>query len=303
MPGYTFEFNPSLLDSFMAVAEAGSILKASKGLHLSQPAVSAQIQKLETAIGVSLFRRSVSGVELTEAGHKLFEHAQGVYTSLSMARSEVLGARAQSGHLSLFASTTLADHVVPRILVPFRSRYPGISVQLKVGNTEEVIQAVRQGQVPLGLVEGVSRAPSVRLETFMEDELVLTVSSKAKPRLDTLDDFGQQTLLWREQGSGTRDVVEKALMKLGLGRARLRSDLELGSTEAIKTAVAGGLGMAFLSRWSIQDELLLGTLKVVPFPGAQFKRTFHWVRSSGAMDRLSGLFYDFANKNKPHFSL
>lgn len=300
MDPMNFEFDPTLLVGFIAVADCGSILRASRALNLSQPALTAQMRRLEADLGATLLRRSVKGAELTAAGHRLLEHARRIRAALSAAAADLSKAGEIRGRLCVHASTTAGGHIVPRLFAGFRRIHPHLALQLKVGNTGDVIRAIRAGAETLGMVEGTAKAPNVRLEPYVMDELVLTaapgpaelapVSAAALMRLP---------LLWREQGSGTRAVVERALRRAGRRRADDAAGLELGSTEAIKTAVAAGLGMAFLSRWSIQNELQLGKLRIVPVPGLRVERPFSWVLASGAPAPAARLFYEFAQKNRP----
>lgn len=299
MPVYRFEFDPYLLDSFMAVAEAGSMLRGAGAVGLSQPAVSAQVKKLESALGVALFRRSTSGAALTEAGQAFREQARRVYAVLAEAVAGASSSQAVTGHLEIVASTTASDHVLPKILCRFRARHPGVSLRLRSANSDEVVRAVRSGEAALGMVEGVSKAHSVRLERYLDDELVPVVSAKSDARPLRLSDALRLPILWREDGSGSREAVVQALAKAGVPRSKLSFVVVMGSTEAIKSAVTEGHGMAFLSRWSLQNELLLGTLRVLSLPGLNVPRAFQWVRASGALDALTRSFHAFALAQRP----
>jgi len=302
MISYVLEFDPSLLSTFLAVAEAGSILRAAKNIHLSQPAVTAQMRKLEGALKIKLFDRSITGVTLTEAGQKLLLHSKDFYRLMEKINLDVSTSKALAGNLEIAASTTIASHVLPQIITSFRARYPSVGIKLSVGNTQKVIQAVRDGEVALGLVEGNAKAASLRLEAFMEDELVLAASPQYFPKVDSLASLAKSAIIWREKGSGTRDVIEKQLGKLGLTRSLLNFDLELGSTEAIKTAVIARMGIAFLSRWSIQIEMNLGLIQIMTIPRLQIRRSFRWVLASGALPSTADLFYQFACRNSPVIS-
>jgi len=143
-----------------------------------------------------------------------------------------------------------------------------------------MLSAVREGRIPLALVEGLPRAPGLTLVPYLTDELVLVGPPGLANAPKKVADLAMHRLLWREAGSGTRAVVERAL---GRARCPLPSDLDLGHTESIKTAVIYGLGLGFLSRLSIQRETNAGLLCILPLKDLQIPRTFTWVRGAGAM--------------------
>ena len=164
--------DPALLSTFLTVLDHGRISGSAKVLHLSQPAVTAQIRKLEQALGATLFVRSVHGVTPTEAGLRLASYARSVQKLLDEAVEELSSLEEQSGPLVVAASTTIAAHVLPPLFAQFRAVERRVPLRLYVGNTEEVVNEVRAGRVPLGLVEGTARAAGVRLEPFIADEIV-----------------------------------------------------------------------------------------------------------------------------------
>ncbi|HEY4780317.1 MAG TPA: LysR family transcriptional regulator, partial [Chthoniobacterales bacterium] len=164
--------NSSLLQTFLAVADAGQISKAARRLHLSQPAVTGQIRRLEADLDTTLFIRSAHGVDLTPRGVRLRKRLQGVFVELEQIVRELDQTREETGIVNLAASTTIARHFVPQIFVRFRRYHPSVGLRLIVGNTEEVLEQVREHRVGLGLVEGHERSPGVRLEQFMPDEIV-----------------------------------------------------------------------------------------------------------------------------------
>jgi DNA-binding transcriptional LysR family regulator len=295
------ELDPSLLATFLTVVDTNRISAAAKTLHLSQPAVTAQIRKLEETVGKALFVRSVRGVVPTEAGLRLSVHARAVRRLLDDALSELSSASDErSGPLVIAASTTIASHPLPPLLAKFRAQYRGVPIQLHVGNTEYVVDAVRTGQVPLGLVEGHARAAGIHLEPFVDDEIVPIIGRNAPFSLRKTRDLESLPILWREAGSGTRAVVERALNQAGLGRRKNRAlDLEIGSTEAIVGAAAAGLGVAFVSRWSIRAQLAAGFVQIVPGLNLVIRRTFRWALPAGPLTGTAARFHDFANRAAP----
>jgi DNA-binding transcriptional LysR family regulator len=286
-----------LLVTFLAVLDAGRISAAAKALHLSQPAVTAQIRKLEDAIGAALFVRSVRGVTPTEAGVRLAGYARTIRRTLDEAIAEVAGVEERSGPLVVAASTTIAAHVLPSLLAEFRSVHRAAPLRIHVGNTEEVIAEVREGRIPLGLVEGHARAAGVRLEPFIDDELVAIVGIHTSYQVRRAKDLDHTPLLWREPGSGTRAIVERALRRAGLGRRAARAlDLELRSTEAIIGGAAAGLGVAFVSRSSVRAHLAAGWVRIIPALDLALRRTFHWALPAGPLSGTAARFYELARR-------
>jgi DNA-binding transcriptional LysR family regulator len=163
---------PGLLHAFLAVAEAGKISEAARRLHLSQPAVTAQIRRLEAELDMPLFIRSVHGVALTPRGAQLREKLQHVFADLEEALSDIDHPGDLTGILKFAASTTSAAHFVPNIFARFRRHHPAVGLHLVVGNAKEVLELVREQHVGLGLLGGHERSPGVRFEQFMPDEIV-----------------------------------------------------------------------------------------------------------------------------------
>lgn len=292
--------DPSLLPTFLAVLEAGRISRAARVIGMSQPAVTARIRRLEDSVGAALLVRSVHGVVPTEAGERLAVYARELQGLLERAQQSVGAGAAVSGSLKIAVSTTIAAHVLPQVLARFRERHAGLELRLKVGNTEEVIDAVRSGAFPLGLVEGHRRASGVRLAPWVEDELLPVMSPGAPWVLRKPADLDAVPILWREPGSGTRSVLVRALREKGVRSKPGRQDLVLGTSEAIANAAAAGLGVGFLSRWSLGPYLETGRLRPVPGLELAVHRTFHWALPTGGLSGAEAAFHDFAGRNTPH---
>jgi DNA-binding transcriptional LysR family regulator len=294
------ELEPVLLSTFLAVLDAGRVSAAARVLHLSQPAVTAQVRRLEDALGTALFVRSAHGVTPTDAGLRLAEHARVVRRTLEDAVNAIAGTREAVGDLVVSASTTIAAHILPSLLARFRAIHRNVVFHIQVGNTEQVVSEVRAGRVPMGLVEGHPRASGVRLEPFLDDEIVAVVGRDAPFVLRRARDLEAVPLLWREAGSGTRAVVERALAKAGVRRRSIRAlDVELGSTEAILGGAVAGLGVAFVSRVSVRAHLEAGLVRVVPGLDLVVRRTFHWALPAGALSGTAAHFHAFAQRNPP----
>jgi DNA-binding transcriptional LysR family regulator len=270
------------LKVFRAVAEHLNFRKAAEQLFLTQPAVTLQIKALEDDLGVRLFDRGANRVSLTSKGSLLLRYAKQIARLVSEAEQELGTEQGKfSGELSLGVSTTIAQYVLPRFIGAFLGEHPRIQLSLHSGNTEEIVRLLLHGKVSIGLIEGPARHREVRTEPFMEDELVLIVPLDFEFDRLKRDQLLSASLLMREQGSGSRRVVETAFEKAGLKLKSFRNVMTLDSTEAIKSAVEVGLGVAFVSRWAISNELELHVLKVAEVAGIRVARQFSIVSLIG----------------------
>lgn len=297
--------DPEWLTTFLAVSEQGGVLAASRMLHVSQPALSTRLRRLEAAVGKPLFDRSPRGMGLTEAGRRLLPVARKLAGVVAEALEAVEPEAVRpAGPLRLAASTTLANHVLPPLLAEMARRHALPGMDLRVGNTDEVLAAVRHGRVALGAVEGLARAAGLRLEPLAQDELLPVcapdrMAPEIRARVDgatTLKAFLKLPILWREPGSGTRRVIEEALRALGAKEKDMRADYVLGGTLALKGAVLAGMGVAFLPRSAITQELALKRLEIVPKPAPRVRRTFSWVLSPGTLPRELEVFMRLARE-------
>ena len=264
---------------FRAVAERRSFRKAAEDLYLTQPAVSLQIKALEEDLGVQLFHRTGAHITLTDAGEVLLRHAREVNALLTHAEHEIAALTGEhAGHLALGASTTIAQYVLPRLLGAFRREYPSVFPTLIGGNTERIVEALTRRKIVLGLIEGPARDRNVRTQPFLEDELVLIAPAAhefAERKTISCAELNTMPLLMRERGSGTRHVIETALERHGLKRGTLQIVMELDSTEAIKSAVEAGLGLGFVSRCAIAQDLRLDAhFRIVAIDGLRILRPF-----------------------------
>jgi LysR family transcriptional regulator, transcriptional activator of the cysJI operon len=270
------------LKVFRAVADHLNFRKASEHLFLTQPAVTLQIKALENDLGVRLFDRSANRVVLTPQGSLLLRYARKMAALAAEAEQKLGSADGQfSGDLSLGVSTTIAQYVLPRLIGAFLDEHPRVQLALRSGNTEEVVQLVLDSSVAIGLIEGPARERGVHTENFMRDELVLIVPPKSESAHFSAQQLLASSLLMREQGSGSRHVVEAALEKSGLKLKSFKSVMDLDSTEAIKSAVEAGLGVGFVSRWAIAKELELGALRTAQVRGLTMARHFSLVTRTG----------------------
>ena len=271
---------------FRTVAEQQSFRKAAEELYLTQPAVSLQIKALEEDLGVQLFDRSGPNAGLTTAGTVLLKHTRRVQQIMTKAEQEIAALTGEhAGQLTLGASTTIAQYVLPRLLGEFRAENPRVLPTLLSGNTEHIVNAVREKKIALGFIEGPPRTRDVRTEPFLRDEILLIAPAAhewTERGSITCADLVSAPLLMRERGSGTRRITEMALERQGIKRRALQIVMELDSTEAIKSAVEAGLGVGVVSRWAIAKDLRLGhSFKIVEIKGLRIHRDFLLVTAKG----------------------
>ncbi|MFE5319688.1 selenium metabolism-associated LysR family transcriptional regulator [Paenibacillus sp. NPDC056579] len=267
------------LHIFYTVAEKGSFSHAAQALHMTQPAVTMQVQSLEEYFGTKLFIRSTKKIELSEAGKTLLPYAKRSIelmkeTEISMSKfTHMLEDR-----LYLGASMTVGEYILPRLLGPFGKEYPNISISMKVINTKQILDEVLNHQLNFGLVEAEIKHPDVHTEAVMNDELMLIIPPDhplAEQESVRMDDVLKYPFVLREQGSGTRRVMEEELERAGYNPADMNVVMELGSTGAVKSAVEAGLGLSILSQSSVKHEAALGVLKVKSMEGIRFSRSFY----------------------------
>lgn len=269
------------LEVFLAVARAASFRRAAERVHLSQPALSQHVSALEQGLGARLFHRKGRTVTLTEAGQVLHDHVLRVFAALTGAREAIaeLGGVGR-GSLVVGASTTPGIYLLPAVIGRFEREHPAVSVHLEIANSRVIEERIRANELDLGVVGGHGLGPGEEcLAAGVLDELVLIVPPghpwAARRRLDP-SRLGQERLLTREEGSATRAVTERALQH---ARAKIGRTMELGHTEAIKQAVMAGLGVAFVSVYTVRGELETGRLHRVRLRGLDIKRHFHVIHN------------------------
>ena len=286
------------LKVFRSVAKNLSFTKASQELFVSQPAITKHIQELEAYYQTRLFDRQGSKISLTEAGKLLLEHCDRILEDYKRLEYEMhLLNNEYMGELRLGASTTIAQYVLPPLLASFIKKFPQVNLSLMNGNSREVEVALQEHRIDLGLVEGVFRLPNLKYTTFLEDELVAVVRTKSK--LSIADEIAPKELLniplvLRERGSGTLDVIERALLQHNIKLSSLHVLMYLGSTESIKLFLENTDCMGIISIRSICKELAAGTFRVVEIKAMSMLRDFCFAQPQGQESGLVQAFIQFA---------
>lgn len=275
------------LKVFCTVAETKSFSKASEIIHLTQPAVSLQIQALEELYETKLFDRSSSTVTLTPAGEILYRYAKeilGLYAVAEKNLGELTGL--VKGSISVGASSTIGNYLLPTVIAEFRKTHPKIKMRLFIGNTKRIVELLNTGNIDIGLVEGDVTRQKLVVGKLLEDELVVIIPEVhpwSKKREVSIYDIAKEPFILREEGSGTRQIIEKYLNKHGISAHDIKASMMLGSTEAIKAAVESGIGISIVSRWAARKEKKYGTLKVLSAKEEKMFRDFSLISNKNAI--------------------
>lgn len=259
---------------FYTVARHLSFSRAAEALYTSQPNVSSHIAKLEAELGIQLFHRGGTRVTLTDPGRTVYDYAQRVFElteGLQRALEELKGL--EQGYLRLAAASTAGLYLLPPMVASFQEEHPGLEVTLQLVNTQGVVKRVLDNQADLGFIEATVTAPRLQIQPYLTDELVLIAApghtlcgaSTVLP-----SDLAGETLVLREEGSGTRQVVEETLARWEIEPRRV---LVINGCEGVKRVVAAGLGVSFVSRRAVALEVAQGLVQVLGGEALRIPRT------------------------------
>jgi DNA-binding transcriptional LysR family regulator len=289
------------LAAFCAVVERKSFSHAAERLGVTQPAVSLQVRSLEKRLGRKLLDRSGRRVEPTEAGLALYRGAQRML-ALEGQLIEELDAGEDGelgGTLEVGASTGPGSTVVPVLLCEFQRENPGVAVSLSISDTQSVVDRVAERELELGVVGAARRHRGVVFEPFFRDEVVLACppGHRFAGRSVSLEELREEPLIVMQEGAGVRQVIEDELRRAGTRLRDLEPRLELGLQESVKSAVAAGHGVTFISRTAIEADLAAGTLVTARVKGLEPSREISLVRSAGrSLTRAAEAFLEFARE-------
>ena len=275
------------LKVFCTVAETKSFSKTSQIIHLTQPAVSLQIQALEELYETKLFDRSSSSINLTPAGEVLYSYSKNIlaqYAELEKEIGKITGLI--KGTITIGASTTIGNYILPSVVFNFKKAHPKIKISILIRNTNRVLDLLTSGVVDFGLVEGETTRSKIKVEPLLTDELVFIVPAMhplAKKKSISILEIMKEPFIIREEGSGTRRIIEKYLISHGIKISDLHIVLVLGGTESIKDAVERGMGISIISRWAARKEVQFGTLKYITAKEDRILRDFSLVMTKNAV--------------------
>src|SRR5699024_9066871 len=267
--------------------------RTAEELLMTQPAVSQYIRMFEENMGVRLLERTNKYVRLNKAGEIAYHHAKeiiGLYTKMDLLIGDLTNQA--KGKLSIGASFTFGEYVLPRIISVMQREYPDIQPIVTIGNTRHIAELVENHQLDIGVVEGRIKKTKLIQKTFTEDELFIVASSDHFLHQSTISTSELNKTMWitREEGSGTREAMDNLLIKLGV---QPEKTMEFSSTQPIKEVVTSGLGISLLSKWAIQKELNNGNLSILQVEGTPFSRQFSYVTNSPFQTKALELFITY----------
>jgi DNA-binding transcriptional LysR family regulator len=288
------------LKVFYTVAKRLSFTKAASELFITQPAVTKHVKELEQYFKVQLFERKGNQIKLTTQGQVMLQYAEQLFAIYRKMEFDLNSfSDNHKGLLHLGASTTISQYVIPSALAEFHKKNMDVEVKLLNGNTEQIEHSLVNNDIDLGIIEGKSKNKGIKYTEYLKDEIVLVSNINhpfAKKPFITIEELRNIPLLLREAGSGTLDVIAHALKPAGLNFSQLNIEMELGSTEAIKTYLRNSNCMAFLSVHSVFTELLNKVFRIVDIEGLTIERFFYFIERQGASEQLANLFMTFAKQ-------
>ncbi|WP_432353507.1 LysR family transcriptional regulator [Sporosarcina sp. A2] len=289
------------LNVFVTVVEKKNFSRAAEALHMTQPAVSQYIRSLEEMMDVRLLERTNKYVRLTKAGEIVYHHAKeivGLYGRMHHLVNDL--SHEASGQLSIGASYTFGEYVLPHILARLLEIYPLIKPEVRIGNTAEIADLIMSRQLDVGIVEGrFKENRQLTTQAFAEDKMILVASANHPLSLkkETVEwkELVEQTWIIREDGSGTREAVEAVFEQYEITPART---MQFSSTQPIKEAVEAGLGISLLSEWAVQKELRYEDLVQLQVKDLPFARKFSIVTSSPYQTKALQVFLELLLNNR-----
>ncbi len=288
--------NLNQLKVYCEVVERNGFTRAAEALYLTQPAVSRQVRELERYYGVDLFEQIGKRIFPTEAGNTLYDYAKQIFhilDDLEVDLNQLKGLEA--GHLRISATATAGTYLLPPLLGRFKRKYPGVEVTLEIFNTQNQVEQrlLEYQQLDLGITERPVVEESLWSEAFDEEELVVIVCPDhpfaSRDEVSVAELRGEKFIL-REPGSGTRALLDEEFARVDL---KVKTVMELGSTAAVKEAVAAGLGMSIVSNKSIRLEIDAGVLSALRCPEMRLSRQIRYVHHKDRrLSRAASAFLD-----------
>jgi DNA-binding transcriptional LysR family regulator len=278
----TLGLDISLLETFTLVADLGSFSGAARRLGLTQPAVSFQVKALEKELGASLIDRSRGKVVLTPAGRTAYEHARKILADREEMIADIPRTTGEvAGQLRVGASTVPGEYLLPEALADFKHHYPQVTISLVIGDSSGVVSMVEGELVELGFV-GLRPDSRLKVEPFAQDRIVLVTPARhalARRKKVALSELTAEKWVMRASSSGTRERSEAAFRDAGISTDDLEVVAEMGSTHAVLSAVAAGMGIALVSDRAATEPSRGGLVRLIEVSGAELVRQFYAVYS------------------------
>ncbi|MFM2430214.1 MAG: hypothetical protein RLZZ511_1427 [Cyanobacteriota bacterium] len=282
------------LKVFAAVASHNSFTRAAEELFLTQPTVSMQVKQLAKTVGMPLFEQVGKKLFLTEAGKQLYSTCQDVFTRLDQFEIAIADIKGLKQGTLKIAVVTTAKYVIPRILGPFCQRYPGIDISLTVTNHQQLLDSLSANKHDLYILSQPPEDVDVTVTPFLDNPLVVLAAHNhplATQKHISIARLAEETFIMREPGSGTRKALQQLFEKYDVP---LKTKLDLGSNETIKQAVAGGLGIAVLSKHTLALEGANSQLVILDVDGFPISRQWYVVQGGGKqLSAIAQAFYEY----------
>lgn len=268
------------LKVFLSVFKNKSFSKASEQLNLSQPTISSHIRTIEGELDCKLFDRIGRTIIPTKEAEHLYVHAAEIAENLEEIKTKLgLLKKDIKGELIVGASTIPGTYIIPSMVSEFKRKYPTVSFQVLIGDSKKITDMVVNHELLLGIVGAMMEHGKAEYSPFVEDELILVSSSKISgEKTVNAKELIDIPFILREEGSGTRKIMEKYLSESGINLTNLNLIAVLGSTESVKEAVKAGLGASILSRVAVRSELKAGIVKEIRIKGLSMRRNFYIIK-------------------------
>jgi len=284
--------------AFVYVAECSSFTLAARRLEVTQPAVSAQIRTLEESLGLRLMARKGRRIALTREGRFFFPQAKKLLQLFDQTWSALEQFRGlEQGRVTVAASTIPGEYLLPRLIGAFKQLYPGLEIELFIGDSSEAAKYLAEYQVELAIAGAPLESAEINCNPLATDELVFLAPPQPLlplPSSLTLTELKKLPFVMREQGSGTRKAIETVFAEHGLEPQQLSTVMHLGSTRAVISAVEAGLGVSLVSRWAAEESLALGRVREFSVQKLQVRRNLYLLtRSDGALSQAATAFQHF----------
>jgi len=250
------------LETYLEVIQCGSFSEAAKKIGVSQSAVSQQITALEKEFSTNLIIRGIPGVlSLTPAGELFFAHAKNIFEEYQALHNDIAVIQnSVKGSLNLGASAIPGNYLLPEIILAFREQYPDVDIRLNVANTRDITRKIFNGECEIGFIGAAREHSGYQTKVWVEDRILLAVHPNhpfAKKKSISINDLRNQPLILREEGSSTRQTIERSLSECGLPISECKVVLVLGSTQGVYNAIKKGLGIGFISSFASKTDDLV----------------------------------------------
>jgi DNA-binding transcriptional LysR family regulator len=275
------------LKVFCTVAETKSFSRTSEIVHLTQPAVSLQIQALEDVYETKLFDRTSNAINLTPSGEILYRYAKEILALYAKAEKDVGKITGLiKGSIKIGTGTTVGNYILPSVIIDFKKNHPKIKIHVMFGNNKRIVELLNSGAIDFAILPDMKPNSKLVSEPIVSDELYIIAPpfhAWAKKKVISIIEMTKEPCVLREDGSATRELVERFFAEHGISFNDMHVALILGSTNSVKEAVEQGMGVSVASKWAIRRELKSGTLKILVPKEGRIQRKFSIVTQKNAV--------------------